>query len=75
MKHFRWLWFASAILMLVTLPLDVAAAYALGRSDHRLIPIIPVAFAIRLSVIWWFFKLWRRYRPTPAVPQRPTLVR
>jgi hypothetical protein len=63
MKRFRWLWFIGAIVMTLTLPFDILAALELGRSDHRLIPIIPVAFAIRFAVIWWFFKLWWRYRP------------
>jgi hypothetical protein len=62
MKRFRWVWFAIAALSIVETPHAILTAIVLGRSDHRLIPIIPLGFAIRFAFTWWFFKLWWSYR-------------
>jgi hypothetical protein len=58
MKKFRWGWFAVACFAILTTPGAVIDAIQLFRSDHRLGFILPVAFVIRVGMIWWFLKLW-----------------
>lgn len=62
-RRFRWLWFGGAILAILTTPSAVADAIKLFRSDHSLGFVLPIAFAIRIVMIWWFLKLWWSTRP------------
>jgi hypothetical protein len=63
-KKFRWGWFLIAVFSILTTPNAIITAIQLGKSDHRLIPILPIAFAIRFAMTWWFLKLWWTHRPS-----------
>jgi hypothetical protein len=61
-KLFQWGWLLAAIFSILTTPQSIMDAIRLGRSDHRLIPILLIAFLIRFAVTWLFLKLWWTHR-------------
>jgi hypothetical protein len=63
-KYARWGWLFLVVVSILTTPSAVVDAIHLGRSDHRLMFVIPLAFIIRFAVTWWFFKLWWGSRPS-----------
>jgi hypothetical protein len=62
-RKFRWGWFAIAAIGILQTPMAVINAVHLVGSNHRLAPIIPIAFVIRFGMIWLFLKLWWDTRP------------
>ena len=68
-RKFRWGWFAIAVIGILQTPTAVISAIHLVSSDHRLTPIIPIAFAIRFGMIWLFLKLWWDTRPIKETPE------
>jgi hypothetical protein len=63
-KYLRWGWLSLVVVSILTTPSAIMDAIHLGRSDHRLIFVIPLAFTIRFAVTWWFFRLWWVSRPS-----------
>jgi len=59
----RWLWFAFATLGILQTPIAFSNAIHLVNSEHRLAPVMVLAFAIRFGMIGLFLKLWWQFRP------------
>jgi hypothetical protein len=59
----RWGYLALAAWGTVQTPSAVMGAIHLAQSDHILIPVILLAFAIRFSMIGFLAYLWRICRP------------
>jgi hypothetical protein len=49
-KYVRWGWLLLVVVSILTTPSAVVDALHLGRSDRRLIFVIPIAFIIRFAV-------------------------
>jgi hypothetical protein len=63
-SRMRWLWFAIAPFEILQTPTAIINALHLANSSHRLAPVMVLAFAIRVGMIWLFLKLWWQFRPT-----------
>ena len=65
MKAFRrWGCFAVAFFSIVTIPYSILDSIDLVRLDRKLILILPIAWAIRLAITWWFLRTWWTLRPS-----------
>jgi hypothetical protein len=63
-----WLWFAIAVIGILQTPDAVISAVHSASSDHRLAPILVLAFAIRVVMIWLFLKFWWDSRSAKEAP-------
>lgn len=63
-RRMRWAWFALAVLGVVLTPGAILNAIDLYQTNHKLGFVIPIAFAIRFTQIWFFAWLWWKYRPS-----------
>ena len=62
-RRMRWLWFAIAVVGILQTPNAISDAVRLVKSDHSMVLIAVLAFAIRFGMIWLFLKLWWQFRP------------
>jgi MFS superfamily sulfate permease-like transporter len=62
-KRMRWLWFAFAALGILQTPTALSNAIHVANSEHRLAPVMVLAFVIRFGMIGLFLKLWWQFRP------------
>jgi hypothetical protein len=63
-SRMRWGWFAIAALGILQTPTAIIHAIQFANSYHRLAPVMVLAFAIRIAMIWFFLRLWWQFRPT-----------
>jgi MFS superfamily sulfate permease-like transporter len=62
-SRMRWLWFGIAALGVAQTPIAIVNAIHTAQSDHRMAPVMVLAFAIRFGMIWLFLRLWWKFRP------------
>jgi len=62
-RRMRWLWLAIAFFGILQTPIAIISAIHDANTDHRLAPVMVLAFAIRFGMIWLFLKLWWQSRP------------
>jgi hypothetical protein len=70
-RRIRWAWFAFAAYAILGTPTAIIGAIEMGKSHHRLAPVMLIALAIRGLMIWFFLALWWQLRPAKqaAKPQ------
>lgn len=69
MRKFRWLLLVCAIVFVIQTPSALTAALAQARTDHRLIPIMAMAFLFRLGWICALLFGWWKLRPNQVRPE------
>ena len=62
MDKLRWLWFAIAVLIVLTTPSAVFSAIQLAHANRSVVPALMLAVVFRLAFIWFFFHMWWKYR-------------
>lgn len=55
-KFVAWVELLIAVVAVLTTPSAIIDAIHWVHSEHKLALVIPIAFAIRFGIIWWFIK-------------------